>query len=93
MPAGKKRKSSAESGSRSGAEPLPAASNPLRDKQLLEATAQAHALALAPGRKLTAMQFCMEVVASLGLDEFAIGQAERIWISAARKAAAVSVVK
>ena len=33
------------------------------------------------------MQFCTEVLDSLGLAGFAIGQAERIWISAARKAA------
>lgn len=33
------------------------------------------------------MQFCLEVLGKLGLNSFAIGQAERIWISAARKLA------
>lgn len=67
--------------------PPPASYNPLRDKPLLEATAHAHAKSLPCGHQLTAMQFCMQVLDELGLHGYAIGQAERIWISSARKAA------
>ena len=43
--------------------------------------------AVAEKRTITAMTFCMEVLSSLGLHEIAVGQAERIFISGARKAA------
>ena len=62
--------------------------NPLRDRDLLGAAVQKLAAAVAnEARSLTAMEFCVEVLHALGLPEVAIGQAERIFISSARKAA------
>ena len=62
--------------------------NPLRDRELLAAAVQTLASAVVKeGRRLTAMEFCVEVLRALGLAEIAIGQAERIFISSARKAA------
>ena len=91
MPASRKRKaapgtagSPAVATAAASAEPY----NPLRDRELLAAAVQTLASAVAKeGRRLTAMEFCVEVLRALGLAEIAIGQAERIFISSARKAA------
>ena len=91
MPASRKRKaapgtagSPAVATAAATAEPY----NPLRDRELLAAAVQTLASAVTnEGRRLTAMEFCVEVLRALGLAEIAIGQAERIFISSARKAA------
>ena len=63
--------------------------NPLRDRALLEKAARQVAASLVRDRRrrVTAMQFCIETLESLGLREIAIGQAERIFLSSVRKAA------
>ena len=68
--------------------PAEAPYNPLRDRDLLSAASQTVATSLLRDeRKVTAMAFCVEVLESIGMHEFAIGQAERISISTFRKAA------
>ena len=62
--------------------------SPLRDRAVLTAAAQAAAVGLAPGLRLTAMGFCLRVIQSqLKLAEFGVGQWQRVIISAARKQA------
>jgi len=62
--------------------------NPLRDRALLTTAVQRLASSVVEEKRtLTAMSFCVEVLQSLGLSEIAIGQAERIFISGARKTA------
>ena len=92
MPASRKRKAALPGTAGSPAVATAAASaepyNPLRDRELLAAAVQTLASAVAKeGRRVTAMEFCVEVLRALGLTEIAIGQAERIFISSARKAA------
>ena len=84
MPKGRKRKAT----DAVAVAPRTLIYNPLRDRELLTAAAQALAASvIKEQRTLTAMSFCVEVLQSLGLAEIAIGQAERILISSARKAA------
>jgi len=72
----------------SGAQQLLPPYNPLRDRIKLEAAARKLAsTAVAQKRQMTAMNFCVEVLHSIGLRDIAIGQSERIFISGARKAA------
>ena len=61
--------------------------NPLRDRPKMEAAARQLAELIGRRtRRMTAMQFCLEVLRSMGLNDVAVGQSERILISAARKA-------
>lgn len=63
---------------------------PLRNRSLLESASASYAAELirAPGKQMTAMRFCLDVLhGKLGLKEYAIGQWERTIISSARKSA------
>ena len=65
-----------------------ATENPLRNRPLLEKAARDVAATIIRQRRtLTAMEFCIEVLTSLGLKEIAIGQSERIFLSSVRKLA------
>ncbi|KAL3933472.1 MAG: hypothetical protein SGPRY_000263 [Prymnesium sp.] len=89
MAGGTKRKAAAAACEAPGRATLPAARyNPLRDRIKLTAAVRTLAeAALQHNRTMTAMTFCREVLSSLGLHQVAVGQAERIFISAARKVA------
>ena len=72
MPASRKRKAALPGTAGSPAVATAAASaepyNPLRDRELLAAAVQTLASAVAKeGRRLTAMEFCVEVLRALGV--------------------------
>ena len=65
----------------------PAPYSPLRDREMLSAAVHKVAMAaLEEKQTMTAMEFCIAVLSSVGLHDVAVGQAERIFISGARKA-------
>ena len=88
MPRGTKRKARSDKAAAPKAPSAPAPYNPLRDREKLSAAvARLAAAAVKQKRSMTAMEFCVEVLGSIGLRDVAVGQAERIFISGARKAA------